>query len=302
MEEEIRRLAAAQHAVFARRQVLALGATPAFIANKLRTGEWRAPRRGVYRINGAPITERSEVMAAVLACGPDAVASHEVAAALHGVPGFGLRPVTLVVPVGRARVAPGVVAYRSTELPPTHRCVLDGIPSTSAARTLFDLCGRAHPRRAERALDTALARGITDLGACWRVLLDLAEHGRNGTVVMRNLLEERRSADGVGPESEIEDRFVRLLRRNHLPMPERQVDLGDEHGWIGRVDFYFRPVRLVVETDGWPWHRSKLDREADARRDARLEASGRRVMRLVWSDVTEREPMTVVRLRAALSA
>ena len=45
------------------------------------------------------------------------------------------------------------------------------------ARTLFDLCGAVQARRAERALDTALARKLVTLPPLWRVLIDLAEHG-----------------------------------------------------------------------------------------------------------------------------
>ena len=42
------------------------------------------------------------------------------------------------------------------------------------------------------------------------------------------------------PESELEARLVELARCHGLAEPERQVDLGDDDGWIGRVDFLFR--------------------------------------------------------------
>jgi len=155
------------------------------------------------------------------------------------------------------------------------------------ARTLFDLCGDVHARRAERALDTALARRLVTLPKLWRVLIDLAEHGRAGTVLMRTLLEERRD-DYVAPESELEARLIELARRYGLPEPERQVDLGDGDGWIGRVDFVFRAARIVVEVDGAEFHDGLVDQRLDAARDARLLAAGWHVLRFRWDDVVNR--------------
>ena len=152
---------------------------------------------------------------------------------------------------------------------------------------MFDLCGDVHARRAERALDTALGRRLVTLPALSRVLDDLAEHGRAGTVVLRTLLMER-EPEYVAPESELEARFIELTRSHGLPTPERQVELGDEDSWIGRVDFLFRGARLVVEVDGAAFHDGLLDRRRDAERDARLQAAGWTVLRFRWDDVVNR--------------
>ena len=117
---------------------------------------------------------------------------------------------------------------------------------------------------------------------------------------MRRLLDER-GGRYVAPESELEARFLGLVRHHGLPAPERQVDVGDVDGWVGRVDFLFRPA-VVVEVDGSLGHTSLLDRAADAERDRRLRASGRAVIRLGWDDVTL-SPRTAARtIRAAIAA
>ncbi len=179
------------------------------------------------------------------------------------------------------------------DLPAHHRALVDGIPCTTVARTLFDLCGDVNAARSERALDTAIARKLVTRAQLWRVLIDLAEHGRKGTVLFRTLLEER-GPEYVAPESELESRFVELTRRYGLAEPERQVDLGDADGCIGRVDFLFRGARLVVEVDGAEFHDGLVDRRRDEARDARLTAVGWRVLRFRWADVVDR-PAAVAR-------
>jgi len=66
------------------------------------------------------------------------------------------------------------------------------------------------------------------------------------------------------------------------------------------VDFLFAEARLVVETDGARYHDNRIAREADATRQAMLEAAGYRVLRVSWRQVTREPEQTSRRLRAAL--
>jgi very-short-patch-repair endonuclease len=47
-------------------------------------------------------------------------------------------------------------------------------------------------------------------------------------------------------------------------------------------DLRWPAERLTVECDGAAWHDGKLAREDDGERQARLEASGERVLRVTW--------------------
>ncbi len=85
-----------------------------------------------------------------------------------------------------------------------------------------------------------------------------------------------------------------------LEVPERQVDLG-AGTWVGRVDFYFRRARLVVEIDSERHHPSKLDAEADAERDAAMGAAGFRVLRISEAQLG-RSFEVVAAVRGALSS
>ena len=78
-------------------------------------------------------------MAAVLACGPGAVLSHRSAAALHGLRDCGPRKIEVTVPrrSGRRHAASRSIAPRPS--PAQDVTVVNNIPCTTVARTLFDL-------------------------------------------------------------------------------------------------------------------------------------------------------------------
>src|SRR5439155_323515 len=84
--------------------------------------------------------------------------------------GFAEGPLELTVPRPRTPDLAGVTVHRRRVLLPGHVKILDGLPVTSVARTVFDLCGIVHPKRAERALDNCLSRKMVTVPALWRVL------------------------------------------------------------------------------------------------------------------------------------
>lgn len=297
LDLEIERLAAGQLSLFTLRQVQALEVSESATRHRLTTGRWIVHRPSIFRLVGGPVTKRVNLMAAVLAV-PGSVASHHAAAALHGLPGFQVAPAVTVAGTALPRLR-DVEVHRTLLLLDHHQRERDGIPCTSVARTIFDLCGSVHPRRAERALDNSLARRLVTLPALGRVFNDLAEHGRGGTVLMRELLEQR-PIGYVAPESELEARFMELLDAFGLPQPTRQLDVGDSDAWIGRVDFVYRNAHLVVEVDGREGHSSLLDQLADADRDQRLDASGRMVLRFGWDDIVHRGRDAAAYLKAVL--
>ena len=155
-------LAGAQHGVVARRQLQAAVASRQVIQQHV-SGHLERLHAGVYAVGHGAVTIRGRWMAAVLACGPQAVLSHRAAAAL-----WDLRP----VPAGAIDVSgpgrrdhPGSASIRSTWSRTSARD-RHGVPVTTPARTLFDLaavltatwpCGRRGGSPASRR--SCLARG-----------------------------------------------------------------------------------------------------------------------------------------------
>ncbi len=207
------------------------------------------------------------------------------AAALLGIPGYP-RGGGIEVVTSRAlrERTPGARVHSSRVLPPEHLTVVEDIPTTGLARTLLDLAGVVAPLRTERALDNCLARKLVTLDAV-RVATDLlARRGRPGITVMRHLLAER-AAGYVALESGLEARALESFRSAGLPEPVRQLDVGDNDGWIGRVDFAYPGHRLVIEIDSDLHHSTLVDRRADQLRDRRLNAAGWRVERVTEGEL-----------------
>ncbi|MGH7552236.1 MAG: endonuclease domain-containing protein, partial [Longimicrobiales bacterium] len=122
-----------------------------------------------------------------------------------------------------------------------------------------------------------------------------ARHGsRRGTPLLCGLIE-----DETGPawtRSEAEERFLALIRKAELPTPEVNVSIGK-----CEVDFFWRHERLVVEVDGFAFHSSQRKFESDRRRDARLSASGVRVVRVTWRQVVDEPEAMLVRVAQTLA-
>jgi very-short-patch-repair endonuclease len=292
----VRDLAATQHAVVATRQILALGATFSWLEAATDDGELVRLARGVYAIAGSADTWPRRLMAGVLEAGADAVAAHFAGGALLGLPR--LRPAR--AEVLRARTGPShrtplAIVHRSRIVLPHHVTIVDGIPCTTVARTVFDMIGRLRPHRAERLLDDCLAAKLLSVAAFDGIVEELAKRGRRGSALARELLEERR-ADGFVPlQSELEKRVLPLLEAAGARDLERQAELGGEYELTHRADFREKASMMIFEADGRRWHEALRDTENDKWRDARAGAKGYYTMRITWRQAT-RSPRDVISL------
>jgi hypothetical protein len=170
--------------------------------------------------------------------------------------------------------------------------MLKGLPATTAARTLVDLCARLSPVEALVALDMACLTGLIDKGAL-RHYPDSVP-GRRGVARLRHL------ADLAAPaESPMETRLRWLLIKAGLPTPEVQSDLYDSDGqFVGRADLFYPLVHLVIEFDGGN-HRDRL--VSDDRRQNSLVSAGYRILRFTTADLYGRPDTVVAQVRAYFS-
>lgn len=301
VDHRLAALAEEQHGLFTHAQAADAGATAAAIHHRCESGRWLAAAHGVYRLPGTERTWRQSLLTAVLAAGPGSVASHRSAAALWALPGFGERGTAEVLRPRHTdhRCAVGRV-HETKVLSPAHWTVVDAIPVTGPARTVFDVAAVAHPMQTERALDTCLSRGLCDEGTLRAMLGELGRRGRPGVGLVRQLLDAR-GPGYVPPASELERRLLQVLVEAGLPEPQRQVWAGGTVA-VGRVDFAFPDAGLLIEADSRRHHMSKLDFESDRRRDNWLMATGWRVLRITWEQVTTRPDEVVALVRDALRA
>jgi hypothetical protein len=284
VEIAIARLAARQHGMVTRVQLLGLGLSGKAIDYRVRTGRlWRV-HHGVYCVGRPAVTPHERAMAAVLACGLRAALSHVPGGALWEI---GLRwPAVMEVTAPSKRSRPGIRVHESATL--TRRDITRhyGIPVTTLARTLLDLAEVLDTPSLTRAVNEARLRRkstLTDLAE----LLDRSP-GR-ATKRLRPFIQ-----NPTGPtRSEFEDAFLAFVHRHGLPMPEmNQIVAGYE------VDVLYRKQRLVVELDGREFHENAF--EADRERDAAVLNAGLSVLRLTWRRLTRQEQAEADRLHSLL--
>jgi very-short-patch-repair endonuclease len=287
LDEQIAWLAARQHGVVARRQLIAAGASRAAIAHRLGRKRLHGIHPAVYAVGHPRLLPYARYMAAVLACGPGTVLSHRHAAALLGLLTAGSDRVEVTTPRLSAGPRPGIVVHRTRLLAPDEMTIEHNIPCTNFARTLVDLAGCEPERRLRRAFEQSLVLRLFDLRAM-NVALGRAR-GRAGTGTLRCLVAQAVDEPPF-TRSELERAFLDLVRKANLPPPVvNGLVLTHE------VDFQGPSAHLVVEADSRTFHGHALAFHNDRQRDLELELAGWHVLRITWRQVLD-EPERVVRL------
>lgn len=285
---DLARRAERQHGLLTRKQLLQIGLTSRAIEYKLEVGLLHRVYRGVYAVGHRPPSPLARAMAAVLACGESAVLSHRSAAKLWGIESRWATPLDVTAPAQRSHR--GIRVHRSRTLDRSRVTVQLGVPVTTPARTLLDL--------ADVLDDAALTRAVNEARLrCHLRLSELADllsrsNGR-ATGRLRPLLAEL----GSPTRSAFEDAFLDFARRHALPRPDvNQRVAGHE------VDMLWCEQRLIVELDGYRFHGSQAAFEQDRRRDADLQATGYRVVRITWQRLVGEPQAEARRLLAMLGS
>jgi hypothetical protein len=166
-----------------------------------------------------------------------------------------------------------------------------GIPVTTPVRTLIDRATELPPNGIERMVNEADKHDLIDPEAL-RVELD--DHaGEPGVRPLRSLLDHLtfRLSD-----TELEVLFRPIAAQAGLPVPlTKEMVNGFE------VDFYWPAIGLVVETDGWRYHRTASAQTRDALRDQTHTASGLTTLRFSHWQVAH-EPHHIRRILTETTA
>lgn len=268
-------LAGRQHGIVTRQQLLRLGFGPRSIEHRVAHGRLHPLMHGVYAVGWPTLTPRRRWMAAVLACGDEAMLSHRSAAAFWGIARE--RPDQVDVSIRRRSQLkrPGLKVRSRPTLRPEDVVVKDHIPATAVTRTLVDLATELDPIAVERAVNEADKHGLTDPEAL-RAALDRYE-GEPGAPRLRKLLDKLtfRLSD-----SELEIFFRPIAVEAGLPFPlSKQV----VNGW--EVDFYWPDLGLVIETDGLRYHRTASSQTRDVRRDRAHALAGMTPLRFTHYEI-----------------
>ena len=291
-DQIIAELAARQHGVVARGQLLAAGVGRRAIDGRIARGLLHPLHRGVFAVGHRRVSRDGWWMAAVLAGGERAVLSHRSAAALWRMRDTGRTP---EVTVARHRGSRPGVQYHEAVLPPDELTVERGIPVTTPARTLLDLATIVTHAQLEHAFHEAEVLRLTSPTSLDALLERYA--GRRGTQAIKRLLVDHHKNGQAVPTSVLERRFLGLLGAQNLPRPT--INPLSDHG---ELDARWHDQRLIVECDGFATHGTREAFERDRAKDRALQVAGWRVVRITWRQLTDDPDTIAAQLKALLAA
>jgi very-short-patch-repair endonuclease len=295
VDVQLNRLAAGQHSLASRTQALNLGMTSRQLHDRLESGLLVPVHQGVYRLAGAGQTTEQALLAACMAAGAGALASHRSAAALWALRGVEAPSPEITVPGSRRPELFGVHVHRTDRLDPIDASRRRRVPVTTPARTLLDLGAVMPAPVVESALEDALLRRLVTFHLLTNTLVRLGGSGRRGAAILRALVEERDPATAP-TQSMLEDELFRVVRRGGLPEPVRQYEVAGV-----RLDGAYPDIRLGLEADSRIWHGGRLDVQRNSDKANILLAHGWRVLRFTWFDLTRRAPYVVAAVERQLA-
>jgi hypothetical protein len=268
-EQAILRHARRQQGNVTLEQLTRAGLGRAAITYRCRRQRLFPVHRGVYGVGRPATTPLERAAAAVLACGEGAVLSHESALSLWGFTSSWGFPVH--VTCSRRRERPKIITHICRGLTRADIRIELGVPTTSPARALLDSAPNLPPKRLARYLADGRRRGLVKPDSLASVLARFTNHP--GRAPILTALE---GSPGLG-RSDFEDLFPRFCRDHGLPEPEINAPVAGRER-----DAYFAEAKLIVELDGWDFHRDRYAFEDDRERDAAALEAGLATYRLTW--------------------
>jgi hypothetical protein len=261
--------AESQHGVVSKRELLELGLSLGAIQRWVDAGWLHRRYPGVYAVGHPKLTAEGRWLAAVKACGPGAVLSHQTGAALHAIRRSSSPLIHVTTPT---RANPrGIRVRRVRRLHPEDVTVVNGIPVTSVARTLLDLAAVLSVDQLTRACEQAERLQLLDLNA-------ISNHRRRpGTRKLRQALAGWTAPPDV--RSDWERDLPDFCDRHGIPRPQLNQSVD---GFL--VDAFWRDKKLVVELDSWAFHRSPRAFRDDRTRYAKLQLAGHLVLPITKLD------------------
>ncbi len=209
-------------------QLMVLGWSRDQIVRRVRRGVLIRKHRGVYAVGHDALSDRARAIAALLAVGDGAALSLEASAAHWGLP-LSMPPyIDVTDPHRRPRNREGIRVHQRAAAITRHQ----GLLVTTIEQTLQDL-------KDDRLTAAAQVMGLVERGF--------------------GAIEPTRS--------EIERRFLKLVRGAGLPRPLVNATLGPYE-----IDFLWPAERVAAETDGWTYHGHRDAFERDRARDRELHA------------------------------
>ena len=285
-------LAGHQKTIVGHEQLIALGCGPRAIAHWVSRARLQVVFQGVYSVIRGDLPPLAREQAALIAVGDHAFLSHHTAAFIWGLRKVHPLDVDVSV-VGRyRRSSKGIRVHRIKTIEPQEVRPHKGLWVSSPARAILEIAARLPLGEVAKAIDAGLAGKALTPGEVEAVL---ARHrGYRGAARLAQVV-----AGGGGStitRSEAERRFRRLIRDAGLPAPDVNQPFGR---W--ELDFIWRKQRLVVEIDGYQFHRGPGSFNRDHEKDLAVRAAGLDLLRFTRDHVVKRSAMVLATVAGELA-
>jgi hypothetical protein len=279
MDVALRKMASGQRDLVAAWQLVRAGWSRKRIEHHARN--WHRVHDGVYALTQAPLARDQLRLAATLTA-PDSFLCHFSAGAHYGIHRFDAAYETIVRPGNRGRNRSDGVLTRYSRTLEGDTTTHDGIPITTATRTVIDL-GAARPLR------EALRLKLT---TPYLMAVGLEKHRNRRGAGKLNELNDRYSGIPYSRcRSNAEAKGLEILYDAGKPQPLVNHRINGEE-----ADFTFEELRLIIEIDGPQYHRIEAE---DARKQAVWEEAGYTVAR-ISSDAVFGAPAQLIALMERL--
>jgi hypothetical protein len=268
------RKASTQHGRVSWQQLVDEGIDDDAIQRWLDDHRLQPVHHGIYAVGHVAPSPDGDLMAAVLACGDGAKASHASTAYLLGV--FRTPPAEpeITVPTLAGRSRNGINVHRVSHLHHLDTMRWRGIPTTTGARMLLDLAPRTPLTELTRAYHELWVRKRArpeQIEAC------IARNPRKpGASKLRSAIGSDATLSGL------EDGFLALLRTHRLPRPRTNIDHEGD-----KVDCHWPEYGVTIELVSFRYHATRHAFEQDVARRRRSNH-----IQYSWGDVFERGTQT----------
>lgn len=286
-ERAVREVAQSSHGLISRGQLKRFGISDREIEGRTQSGRIVAIHPGVYYLDAVPRTWRTDVLAAVMAAGLDALASHRCAGVLYELEAVYGQVIEVTVPFNEEPEPHGVIVHRTRR--PNPGAVLHAIPITPIEKTLLDLAPILGERNLYKATRSAIHQNLT---SAEKLDVALGIHGGRGVAGTRlaRRVFHTVADDESGSGAEIELAWV--VMNASVPKPIQQLRIQLPHGDNAYPDFSWPDRMRIVEVDGFGAHSTPEQLEHDLQRQNQLFELGWEIRRFTPTRI-RREPRIV---------
>lgn len=288
----IGRIAAGQRTMVSAEQLYAHGISNRAIEYRVRAGRMHPEFRGVYSVGCGELPPLAREQAALLSCGGRAFLSYRTAAAVWGLGPTLPYEVEVSVVGRRCASREGIRVHQIKAIDRRELRHHDGLWVSTPARAVLEIAATATEKELAAAIDEGLARRMFTPRELGEVLA--RNRPCRGAARLAQILGDP-TATAVS-RSKREKRLLRLIRDAGLPMPETNVPFGRFE-----LDFYWPRERLVVEVDGYNFHRGPGAFGRDREKELAVRAAGLDMVRVTGDHVLKRPWMVLATIAGELA-